>query len=72
MLRQILNDGGVFQSAAAAPSPVMGNMPPNDAMPGGPMPPGFFQVCLILFTFLLTSPSLIAFNTFLSLLLVHF
>uniref|UniRef100_A0A3Q3WHA1 Uncharacterized protein n=1 Tax=Mola mola TaxID=94237 RepID=A0A3Q3WHA1_MOLML len=32
-------------SAAAAPSPVMGNMPPNDAMPGGPMPPGFFQVC---------------------------
>lgn len=34
----------VFQSAAAAPSPVMGNMPPNDGMPGGPMPPGFFQV----------------------------
>lgn len=33
-----------FQSAAAAPSPVMGNMPPNDGMPGGPMPPGFFQV----------------------------
>uniref|UniRef100_A0AAZ3QA36 LisH domain-containing protein n=1 Tax=Oncorhynchus tshawytscha TaxID=74940 RepID=A0AAZ3QA36_ONCTS len=32
-------------SAAAAPSPVMGNMPPNDGMPGGPMPPGFFQVC---------------------------
>ncbi|TWW71903.1 Single-stranded DNA-binding protein 2 [Takifugu flavidus] len=31
------------ESAAAAPSPVMGNMPPNDAMPGGPMPPGFFQ-----------------------------
>uniref|UniRef100_A0A672YK20 Single stranded DNA binding protein 4 n=1 Tax=Sphaeramia orbicularis TaxID=375764 RepID=A0A672YK20_9TELE len=30
-------------SAAAAPSPVMGNMPPNDGMPGGPMPPGFFQ-----------------------------
>ncbi|KAJ3599957.1 hypothetical protein NHX12_033909 [Muraenolepis orangiensis] len=27
----------------AAPSPVMGNMPPNDGMPGGPMPPGFFQ-----------------------------
>uniref|UniRef100_A0A669EI34 Uncharacterized protein n=1 Tax=Oreochromis niloticus TaxID=8128 RepID=A0A669EI34_ORENI len=24
-------------SAAAAPSPVMGNMPPNDAMPGGPI-----------------------------------
>ncbi|XP_047012627.2 single-stranded DNA-binding protein 3 isoform X6 [Ictalurus punctatus] len=34
-------DGG--RSAAAAPSPVMGNMPPNDGMPGGPMPPGFFQ-----------------------------
>lgn len=34
----------LFQSAAAAPSPVMGNMPPNDGMPGGPMPPGFFQV----------------------------
>lgn len=34
----------VSQSAAAAPSPVMGNMPPNDGMPGGPMPPGFFQV----------------------------
>ncbi|KAK3540534.1 hypothetical protein QTP70_034090 [Hemibagrus guttatus] len=30
-------------SAAAAPSPVMGNMPPGDGMPGGPMPPGFFQ-----------------------------
>uniref|UniRef100_A0A672T7B7 Single-stranded DNA-binding protein 3-like n=1 Tax=Sinocyclocheilus grahami TaxID=75366 RepID=A0A672T7B7_SINGR len=29
--------------AAAAPSPVMGNMPPNDGMPSGPMPPGFFQ-----------------------------
>uniref|UniRef100_A0A667WUM8 Single stranded DNA binding protein 3b n=1 Tax=Myripristis murdjan TaxID=586833 RepID=A0A667WUM8_9TELE len=31
-------------SAAAAPSPVMGGMPPGDGMPGGPMPPGFFQV----------------------------
>uniref|UniRef100_A0A672LJB7 Single-stranded DNA-binding protein 3-like n=1 Tax=Sinocyclocheilus grahami TaxID=75366 RepID=A0A672LJB7_SINGR len=30
-------------SAAAAPSPVLGNMPPGDVMPGGPMPPGFFQ-----------------------------
>nr|XP_061790784.1 single-stranded DNA-binding protein 3-like isoform X22 [Nerophis lumbriciformis] len=30
-------------SAAAAPSPVMGGMPPGDGMPGGPMPPGFFQ-----------------------------
>uniref|UniRef100_A0AAY4BDW8 LisH domain-containing protein n=1 Tax=Denticeps clupeoides TaxID=299321 RepID=A0AAY4BDW8_9TELE len=29
--------------AAAAPSPVLGNMPPGDGMPGGPMPPGFFQ-----------------------------
>lgn len=34
----------VSQSAAAAPSPVMGGMPPGDGMPGGPMPPGFFQV----------------------------
>ncbi|NXX47178.1 SSBP4 protein, partial [Tricholaema leucomelas] len=31
-------------SAAAAPSPVMGNLPPGDGMPGGPMPPAFFQV----------------------------
>ncbi|KTF91661.1 hypothetical protein cypCar_00025068, partial [Cyprinus carpio] len=31
------------ESAAAAPSPVLGNMPPGDGMPGGPMPPGFFQ-----------------------------
>ncbi|ELW67150.1 Single-stranded DNA-binding protein 4 [Tupaia chinensis] len=30
-------------SAAAAPSPVMGSMPPNDAMAAGPMAPGFFQ-----------------------------
>ncbi|XP_067218758.1 single-stranded DNA-binding protein 3a isoform X2 [Chanodichthys erythropterus] len=30
-------------SAAAAPSPVLGNMPPGDGMSGGPMPPGFFQ-----------------------------
>ncbi|XP_074236969.1 single-stranded DNA-binding protein 3 isoform X3 [Saimiri boliviensis] len=30
-------------SAAAAPSPVLGNIPPNDGMPGGPIPPGFFQ-----------------------------
>lgn len=48
----------VFQSAAAAPSPVMGNMPPNDAMPGGPMPPGFFQVWLTpSVTVLFTPPS---------------
>uniref|UniRef100_A0A7N8Y106 Single stranded DNA binding protein 3b n=1 Tax=Mastacembelus armatus TaxID=205130 RepID=A0A7N8Y106_9TELE len=32
-------------SAAAAPSPVMGGMPPGEGMPGGPMPPGFFQPC---------------------------
>uniref|UniRef100_A0A8C8DJY1 Single stranded DNA binding protein 4 n=1 Tax=Oryzias sinensis TaxID=183150 RepID=A0A8C8DJY1_9TELE len=43
-------------SAAAAPSPVMGNMPPNDAMPGGPMPPGFFQVFHLSFVICL-SPS---------------
>ncbi|KAJ8270893.1 hypothetical protein GJAV_G00120460 [Gymnothorax javanicus] len=30
-------------SAAAAPSPVLGNLPPSDGMPGGPLPPGFFQ-----------------------------
>lgn len=47
----------VFQSAAAAPSPVMGNMPPNDAMPGGPMPPGFFQVCRTLAVTFLFTPS---------------
>ncbi|NXV65699.1 SSBP4 protein, partial [Molothrus ater] len=31
-------------SAAAAPSPVMGNLPPGDGMAGGPVPPAFFQV----------------------------
>uniref|UniRef100_A0A8C1NQJ3 LisH domain-containing protein n=1 Tax=Cyprinus carpio TaxID=7962 RepID=A0A8C1NQJ3_CYPCA len=31
-------------SAAAAPSPVLGNMPPGEGMPVGPVPPGFFQV----------------------------
>uniref|UniRef100_A0AAY4BXE3 LisH domain-containing protein n=1 Tax=Denticeps clupeoides TaxID=299321 RepID=A0AAY4BXE3_9TELE len=35
-------------SAAAAPSPVLGNVPPQEGMPGGPMPPGFFQVSEIL------------------------
>ncbi|XP_045709133.1 single-stranded DNA-binding protein 4 isoform X6 [Phyllostomus hastatus] len=30
-------------SAAAAPSPVMGNIAPSDAMAAGPMAPGFFQ-----------------------------
>lgn len=34
----------VSQSAAAAPSPVLGNLPPGDGMPVGPVPPGFFQV----------------------------
>nr|BAE90625.1 unnamed protein product [Macaca fascicularis] len=31
------------KSAAAAPSPVLGNIPPGDGMPVGPVPPGFFQ-----------------------------
>ncbi|KAL4609496.1 single-stranded DNA-binding protein 2-like isoform X1 [Arapaima gigas] len=30
-------------SAAAAPSPVLGNITPGDGMPVGPVPPGFFQ-----------------------------
>ncbi|XP_053906487.1 single-stranded DNA-binding protein 4 isoform X2 [Cuculus canorus] len=30
-------------SAAAAPSPVMGTLPPGEGIPGGPMPPAFFQ-----------------------------
>uniref|UniRef100_A0A3Q2Z0M9 Single stranded DNA binding protein 2a n=1 Tax=Hippocampus comes TaxID=109280 RepID=A0A3Q2Z0M9_HIPCM len=30
-------------SAAAAPSPVLGNLPPGDGMSVGPVPPGFFQ-----------------------------
>lgn len=33
-----------LQSAAAAPSPVMGSIAPSDAMAAGPMAPGFFQV----------------------------
>ena len=36
----------VIQSAAAAPSPVLGNLPPGEGMPVGPVPPGFFQVCM--------------------------
>ncbi|XP_046747483.1 single-stranded DNA-binding protein 3 isoform X8 [Diprion similis] len=32
---------GIAHNAGAAPSP-LGQMPPNDGMPGGPMPPGFF------------------------------
>uniref|UniRef100_A0A674CKG2 Single stranded DNA binding protein 2a n=1 Tax=Salmo trutta TaxID=8032 RepID=A0A674CKG2_SALTR len=31
-------------SAAAAPSPILGNLPPGEGMPVGPVPPGFFQV----------------------------
>ncbi|XP_055648604.1 single-stranded DNA-binding protein 2-like isoform X1 [Falco peregrinus] len=30
-------------SAAAAPSPVLGNIPPGDGIPVGPVPPVFFQ-----------------------------
>uniref|UniRef100_A0A8C7MSK1 Single stranded DNA binding protein 2a n=1 Tax=Oncorhynchus kisutch TaxID=8019 RepID=A0A8C7MSK1_ONCKI len=30
-------------SAAAAPSPILGNLPPGEGMPVGPVPPGFFQ-----------------------------
>uniref|UniRef100_A0A3B3VX03 Single stranded DNA binding protein 2a n=1 Tax=Poecilia latipinna TaxID=48699 RepID=A0A3B3VX03_9TELE len=30
-------------SAAAAPSPVLGNLPPGESLPVGPVPPGFFQ-----------------------------
>lgn len=30
-----------LQNAGPAPSPI-GQMPPNDGMPGGPMPPNFF------------------------------
>ena len=29
-----------------APSPLAGQMPPQDGMPGGPMPPGLFPVSL--------------------------
>ncbi|KAE8752384.1 hypothetical protein FOCC_FOCC000856 [Frankliniella occidentalis] len=32
---------GIAHNAGPAPSP-LGQMPPNDGMPGGPMPPGFF------------------------------
>lgn len=32
-----------LQNTGPAPSP-LGQMPPNDGMPGGPIPPGFFQV----------------------------
>ena len=35
-----------YLQSAAAPSPALGQMPPNDGMPGGPMPPGFFQVTM--------------------------
>uniref|UniRef100_A0A8C7V8H4 LisH domain-containing protein n=1 Tax=Oncorhynchus mykiss TaxID=8022 RepID=A0A8C7V8H4_ONCMY len=30
-------------SAAAAPSPILGNLPTGEGMPVGPVPPGFFQ-----------------------------
>uniref|UniRef100_A0A8C4ZC46 Single stranded DNA binding protein 2a n=1 Tax=Gadus morhua TaxID=8049 RepID=A0A8C4ZC46_GADMO len=43
-------------SAAAAPSPVLGNLPPGDGMPVGPVPPGFFQVSVSLQSLLLLSP----------------
>uniref|UniRef100_A0A672R0E0 Single-stranded DNA-binding protein 2-like n=1 Tax=Sinocyclocheilus grahami TaxID=75366 RepID=A0A672R0E0_SINGR len=36
-------------SAAAAPSPVLGNMPPGEGMPVGPVPPGFFQLLISLY-----------------------
>lgn len=32
-----------YQNAGAAPSP-LGQLPPNDGMPGGPMAPTFFPV----------------------------
>ncbi|KAK2583810.1 hypothetical protein KPH14_009708 [Odynerus spinipes] len=34
---------GITHNAGPAPSPI-GQMPPNDGMPGGPMPPAFFPV----------------------------
>ena len=44
----LCNDLGLFllyslQSAAAAPSPVLGNIPPGDGTPGGPVPQGSFS-----------------------------
>ncbi|XP_040434678.1 single-stranded DNA-binding protein 2-like isoform X2 [Falco naumanni] len=40
-------------SAAAAPSPVLGNISPGDGIPVGPVPPGFFQTTfrIVLLTF---------------------
>uniref|UniRef100_A0A3B4AJL8 Uncharacterized protein n=1 Tax=Periophthalmus magnuspinnatus TaxID=409849 RepID=A0A3B4AJL8_9GOBI len=35
--------GPQVSSAAAAPSPVLGSLPPGEGMPVGPVPPGFFQ-----------------------------
>ncbi|KYQ51048.1 Single-stranded DNA-binding protein 3, partial [Trachymyrmex zeteki] len=35
------NVNGIAHNAGPAPSPI-GQMPPNDGMPGGPMPPAFF------------------------------
>lgn len=34
---------GQYEQNPNAPSP-LGQMPPNDGMAGGPMPPGFFPV----------------------------
>ena len=44
---QLSGDDDSFQNAAA-PSP-LGQMPPQDGMPGGPMPggPGFFPVSTV-------------------------
>lgn len=38
-----------LQNAGPAPSP-LGQMPPNDGMPGGQMPPGFFPVSYLTIT----------------------
>ncbi|KAF3425177.1 hypothetical protein E2986_12296 [Frieseomelitta varia] len=37
---------GIAHNAGPAPSPI-GQMPPNDGMPGGPMPPAFFPITFI-------------------------
>lgn len=35
----------MFQNTGPAPSP-LGQMPPADGMPSGPLPPGFFPVSI--------------------------
>lgn len=45
-----------LQNAGPAPSPI-GQMPPNDGMPGGPMPPAFFPVSV--FTYFISSYSVL-------------